>query len=336
MFSSSRAIKRNQMSSFLRKYPILKRQVSFNVNSNITKKFKEKFSRFEIYDYLPKYKDSSAKIVKGNQNFGLSAVVVLTGAALISLSPSSQNEEKGKDGVIGDYTFNLKERVKSTYRYCVLGISLTGASSYVMFKAGLPAVLRKINPWLYLFGSISTTVPLIIATTTTDYYSSPALKHLLWGGFNVAMASNLSLLGFYGGPMISQAFMATGCVLSGLLLAASKQKDSFSLQKFEGPLSIGVSTLIAAGLGNLIFPMPILSNVVLYGGLLTFSGLFVADTQKIYRNAQQPCMFDPINESMGLYLDAINIFARILQLVAQAQGQKKEGTEISSSSGRNI
>ena len=173
----------------------------------------------------------------------------------------------------------MRERVKLTYRYCVSSIGMTGASSYIMFKAGLPSVITRVNPWLYLFVSIGTTIPLMIATANTDYYSYPLTKHFYWGAFNVAMASNLSLLGFYGGPLIAQAFMATGALVGGLSLAATRQEDPYALQKYEGPLAMGVSTLVAAGVGNLIFPMPILSNVMLYGGLVVFSGLLVTDTQ---------------------------------------------------------
>ena len=70
-------------------------------------------------------------------------------------------------------------------------------------------------------------------------------------------------------------------------MAAMKQPDYYTLENFEGPLSMGVSSLVAAGIGNLIWPAPFLSNVMLYGGLVVFSGLLMTDIQGIHRRAQQ-------------------------------------------------
>ncbi len=44
--------------------------------------------------------------------------------------------------------------------------------------------LALANPWLLLFSSLG----LLLGTQFTDYFASPLLKHLLWGGFVGTMA----------------------------------------------------------------------------------------------------------------------------------------------------
>ncbi len=51
-----------------------------------------------------------------------------------------------------------------------------------------------------------------------------------------------------------------------------------------------------------------LFNVWLYGGLLLNGALVLYQTQKIIHHAKTKQHFDPVNESVGIYLEAINIF----------------------------
>jgi FtsH-binding integral membrane protein len=67
--------------------------------------------------------------------------------------------------------------------------------------------------------------------------------------------------------------------------------------------------------------------ISLYGGLAVFSGFVLYDTQKILqhgRMAEHGLMKpDPVNESISLELDMINIFIRLVQILAM-QGNKKK------------
>lgn len=162
----------------------------------------------------------------------------------------------------------------------------------------------------------------MIGTTVVDYHKNPTLKHALWCGLNVSMAAGLSTLSILGGPIIAQACLGTGCVVGGLSLLASKAAPG-SLQKYEAPLGMGLGGLVAVGLGNLIFPMPFLFNVMLYGGLAVFSGMLLKDTQQLLDAAQNNEFCDPINESLGIYLDTINIFKKIAIILFELQKEPK-------------
>ena len=66
--------------------------------------------------------------------------------------------------------------------------------------------------------------------------------------------------------------------------------------------------MIGLGLVNMFWPSPLMTSFLLYGGLLLFGGFVLYDTQKILHNAQMKFRFDPMGESIGMYLDAIIIF----------------------------
>lgn len=73
--------------------------------------------------------------------------------------------------------------------------------------------------------------------------------------------------------------------------------------------------MLGISLLSIVYPgSPALYNIYLYGGLALFSAFVLYDTQKIMHNAKTLQQYDPINESMKVYLDAINIFVRFVQI----------------------
>jgi FtsH-binding integral membrane protein len=55
----------------------------------------------------------------------------------------------------------------------------------------------------------------------------------------------------------------------------------------------------------------------MYGGVALFSGFVLYDTNKLVDRARALPVgyFDPASESVGIYLDAINLFVRIAQIL---------------------
>lgn len=75
--------------------------------------------------------------------------------------------------------------------------------------------------------------------------------------------------------------------------------------------------MIGVGLINMFWPSPALTSIWLYGGLLLFSAFVLYDIQKIIHSAKVKPYYDPINESLGIYLDSIIIFERFLMIFMQ-------------------
>jgi FtsH-binding integral membrane protein len=83
-----------------------------------------------------------------------------------------------------------------------------------------------------------------------------------------------------------------------------------------GPLLAGVTVVALSSLAPMILPMglralAISEAISLYGGLAVFGGFVLFDTQKILKHARLAeagvMKRDPINESISLELDMINI-----------------------------
>ncbi len=102
-----------------------------------------------------------------------------------------------------------------------------------------------------------------------------------------------------------------------------------------GPLALGLGLVFASAIGTMFLPPTTalgagLYSVSLYGGLLLFGGFLLYDTQKIIHNAENHPMwgaqrkYDPINQSIGIYLDTINIFIRIAQILAMSGGGRRK------------
>ena len=76
-------------------------------------------------------------------------------------------------------------------------------------------------------------------------------------------------------------------------------------------------------------------SLALYGGLILFGGFILYDTQKIIHRAenhptsagwggQQLQPYDPINNSIGIYVNTLNIFIRIAQILAMQGGGRRK------------
>jgi FtsH-binding integral membrane protein len=269
----------------------------------ITRKFNQ-INTSSLVKQLPKFKQNNPN---SNVALGIGASIMTTGIIYLCVDFDSDDD--------------VKKRIKRTYAYVVSGLGLTGASAYGFYKLGFHQVVLRTNKWVHLSVSLVTSISMLMGTMLTDYYESPIIKHICWTGFNIVMAGSLCTVSIYGGPLIAQAGLATAGIMTGLSLI-SANSDPNSVNQLEKPLGIGLGALVACGLGHMIFPMPILYNISLYGGLVVFSGLTITDTSKVIQHAKNS-KYDPINESFSLYLDYINLFLRILEVMYKLNNSKK-------------
>lgn len=87
--------------------------------------------------------------------------------------------------------------------------------------------------------------------------------------------------------------------------------------KYQGMLGMALAGLIGINLVSIFWPSPALFNIWLYGGVLLFSAFTMFDIQKIIHHAKTQRVYDPINESLRIYLDFINLFQHILIILGQ-------------------
>lgn len=100
-----------------------------------------------------------------------------------------------------------------------------------------------------------------------------------------------------------------------------------------GPLLAGAAVVLASGLAPLVIPataartLALTENVWLWGGLALFGGFTLYDVQKVLHHARLAergvMKRDPVNESISLELDFLNIFVRMVQILMMQQNRRK-------------
>jgi len=99
-----------------------------------------------------------------------------------------------------------------------------------------------------------------------------------------------------------------------------------------GPLLAGVTVVALSSLAPMALPLgmrglAVSEAISLYGGLAVFGGFVLYDTQKILHHARMAetgvIPRDPLKESISLELDMINIFIRLVQILAMRSNNRK-------------
>ncbi|KAI8990548.1 Bax inhibitor family protein [Trametes punicea] len=234
-----------------------------------------------------------------------------------------------------------------SFQYTGGGLAITALAARAMFKNGFAFRIMSANPWLVLGVSLVGS----IGTMMGAMYTSPensVLKHTFWlvslqrssrkgcdvehgQGFNVCQAATLSPLFFLSPAILSRAALYTCGVVGSLSYVGATAKNDKYLY-MGGPLLAGVTVVALSSLAPMALPLglrglAISEAISLYGGLAVFGGFVLYDTQKILHNArlaeQGRLPRDPVKESIGLELDMINIFIRLVQILASRQQQRK-------------
>ena len=119
-----------------------------------------------------------------------------------------------------------------------------------------------------------------------------------------------SLIGMGQGAMIGNAFLMTSVLFGALSLFAINSKSDYS--SWGKPLFITLIVVIIASLVNIfILQSPMMHVIITAGILLLFSIFTIYDTQNIANGAYD----SPVDAAVSLYLDFLNMFTAILQLL---------------------
>jgi len=119
-----------------------------------------------------------------------------------------------------------------------------------------------------------------------------------------------SLIGAGNGAVIGNAFLMTSVLFAALSLFAINSKSDYS--SWGKPLFITLIVIILASLVNMfLLQSPMMHVIITAGILLLFSLFTIYDTQNIANGAYD----SPVDAAVSLYLDFLNIFTALLQLL---------------------
>lgn len=221
----------------------------------------------------------------------------------------------------------VKDRIKWTYLYLGSGFGISTAAAVACLRS--PAIMRIVSNSSPLFALCSFAAIIASSTLTMNLPYEPGFgpKQMAWIGHCGLVGSMLAPLSMFGGPAIVRAGLYTAGIVGGLsAIAVCAPSERFLIS--SGPIALGLGVIVASSFGTM-FLSPTsriglgLYGISMYGGLIVFSGMLLYNTQKTIKRAElHPAYtlkpYDPVNNSLHMYMDIINIFVRLVPMLSGA------------------
>ena len=201
---------------------------------------------------------------------------------------------------------SLSVFIRQTYQ--LFAASLLAASAGAYIGVGMASAIASwywglvILEFVFLFGLYAAK-------------RKPGLNMVLLFGFTFLSGLTLapllsSVLGLKGGgSIVANAFILTTVAFGGLSVFAMNTKRDFS--GMGKMLFITLIVIVVAGLINIFFHSPILQLAIASISSILFSAFILYDTQNIIKGAYET----PIEGAIALYLDFLNLFVSLLQIL---------------------
>lgn len=226
----------------------------------------------------------------------------------------------------------------------------TAGSAVAAFRT--PAVMNLVSRggFIAMGVSIAAMMGSGMVARSIPYQPGFGTKQLAWLAHCAVIGAVIAPMCLLGGPILTRAAWYTAGMVGGLsTVAVCAPSDQFLYM--GGPLAMGLGKItdvvswrsyissyhsgivFCASLGSAFLPPTTamgagLYSVAVYGGLILFGAFLLYDTQKIIHRAERHPVgygappFDPVNASMGIYMDTINIFIRIASILAGGNRRK--------------
>jgi len=253
---------------------------------------------------------------------GLTGVGGLTYSIYHALNPEASSSLQ-KVAIWPQY---VKDRVQGTFSYCLGGIGVTTAAAMATLRTPFLMNLVGKNTLVSFIGCVALMMGSGMVCRSVKFDGSPfgakAGLYYLHMGIVGAIIAPIAAL---GGPACIRAAWLTAGVMSGLSLSAMVAPNDAYLKTY-GVINAGCGLMLAACMAS-FFANPVtmagagLQSFIIFGGLALFSLKGFSDIQRTVDQAQSTGEFDPIDHSLHITMDAINIFIRLVMIL---QGGKKK------------
>lgn len=189
-------------------------------------------------------------------------------------------------------------------------VSITVSSSPALMAFFFTGIMK----WIIVFLPLVAIVGITIALRS---YPSNAQTMLLLHGFAAIMGLSFSaIFVVYTSASIFMSFLSAAILFATLSIYGYFTKSN--LNRWFHFLFVGLISVIIASIVNVFLGSSILTMIISACAIIVFLGLTAYDTQKIREELQYKGEQSGIAEITGaltLYLDFINIFLSILQLL---------------------
>lgn len=225
----------------------------------------------------------------------------------------------------------VRDRIHDTYAYFGGSVAITAASAAAVFRSPVLMNIFARSGWIAMIATMALMMGSGMVARSIPYEPGFGTKQLAWISHCAIMGAVLAPLSFVGGPILIRAAWYTAGIIGSLsTVAVCAPNDRFLYM--GGPLAIGLGVVFASSVGSMFLPATTalgagLYSMSLYGGLLLFSAFLLYDTQRIVHKAENHPnyamqKFDPVNAAISIYMDTLNIFIRIVSILA-GQGNRR-------------
>jgi FtsH-binding integral membrane protein len=215
-----------------------------------------------------------------------------------------------------DIDVGLRDYMLRIYNYMASGLALTGIVAYVFAQSGYYAQVAH-TPLIWLIMLAPLGLVMWLSYGIGRMQASTA-QTLFWAYSGLMGLSLASVFLVFTGESIARVFFITAGTFAAMsFYGYTTRRD---LSQFGAFLFMGLIGIIIAGLVNIFLHSSALQFAISVIGVLVFTGLTAYDTQQIkemYFEYDDGTMASKkaVMGALRLYLDFINLFMMLLQLV---------------------
>ncbi len=197
--------------------------------------------------------------------------------------------------------------MKKTYQLLAASMIAAAAGAYVTMPYAMQVMQYK---W-FIFGAELLVLFFGLGMTRGKPGLNLAMLFIFTFLTGVSLVPLLaSLIGMGNGAVIGNAFLMTSVLFGALSLFAINSKSDYA--NWGKPLFITLIVVIIASLVNyFLLQSPMMHIVITAGVLILFSFFTIYDTQNIANGAYD----SPVDAAVSLYIDFLNMFTALLQLL---------------------
>jgi FtsH-binding integral membrane protein len=217
-----------------------------------------------------------------------------------------------------DVDVGLRRYMLQVYNFMAAGLGVTGLVAYAAVATGFYQQIAG-TPliWLVMLAPLGA---VLFLSFRIDRMSAGAAQATFW---TYAALMGLSLAGIFllfTGTSVARVFFITAGTFAAMsLYGYTTQRD---LSQFGSFLFMGLIGIVLASLVNIFIGSSALQFAISVIGVIVFTGLTAWDTQRIKEVYLESDPGDVLTKkalmgALSLYLDFINLFVMLLQLVGQ-------------------
>ncbi len=275
---------------------------------------------------------------KSNALFRVGASVVALGLSVAVVQNVSNESSEGNESL----AIPVRDHLRSTFSHVLSGLGVTAGMAYGLYSTNVAtriAVWALRSPFIHLGVGVSALMTTMMIARTVDPGVGKYVAHSAFYGTMAAVISPIALV--YHPALMIRAGLYTLGLTGGLsLVALTAEREKYLWM--AGPLIGALGAVCASSLLQLVLVRSVATAgasklsmtaysvadcISLYGGLAVFTGLFLVDTQMLINRTEElvndgKTLPSPLDDSLHIYLDTVNVFIRLVEILARASKKK--------------